>query len=137
MRRGCALVTFGFIGVFGLAVMTAEKPPEDYSKAMKEIGAAMQSVNKVIPAGDFDTVSKNAATIIAAFPVVTKYWTGKDDDAVRLSETAKKAAADLGIAAGLMSAEGVAYAAKELGDTCMVCHTAHRERLPDGSFQIK
>ena len=41
------------------------------------------------------------------------------------------------VAAGLMSGEGVAYSAKELAGTCATCHTAHREKLPDGTFQIK
>jgi hypothetical protein len=137
MRNGRALLTCGVLGAFGLALMAAETPSDQYSKAMKDIGAAAQSLNKAVPAEDFDTVAKNAAAIIEAFPVVEKYWTGKAEDAVRVVRTATKAAADLRVAAGLKSSEGVAYSAKELADACMQCHTAHRERLPDGTFQIK
>ena len=137
MSNRRTLLTCGVLGVFVLTLMAADKPPDDYSKAMKEIGAAAQSLSKAVPAEDFDTVSKNAATIIDAFPVVEKYWTGKAEDALRVVRTATKAAADLRVAAGLKSGEGIAYSAKELTDACMQCHTAHRERLPDGTFQIK
>jgi cytochrome c556 len=137
MRREWALVTCGFVALFGIAVMTAEKPSEEYSKAMKSIGAASQNITKAIAADDFDTVEKNTVTIIEAFPPVEKYWTGKADDAMKLVKAAQTAAADLRVVAGLKNPDGVAFSAKELTDTCAACHTAHRERLPDGTFQIK
>lgn len=137
MRKGWVLVVGGFIGVFGLVAMTAEKPSEQYSKAMRDMSAAAQGLNSAIPAEDFEAVSKNAVSIIEALPVVTTYWVGKGEDAVKWTHTAEKAAADLRVAAGQKSSEGVAYAAKELTDTCMQCHTAHRDKLSDGSFQIK
>jgi hypothetical protein len=137
MRNAWALLTWGWIGVFGLVVMTAEKPPADYSKAMQGINAAMQNVTKSIQAEDYDAVSMNAGAIVDAFPVVEKYWTGKSEDAVLLAQKAEKAAGDLRAVAGLKSSDGAAYAAKELTDTCAQCHAAHREMLSDGSFQIK
>jgi cytochrome c556 len=137
MRKTWALVTCGFIGVFGLAGLTAEKPPDDYSKAEKGIGAAAQTLTMAIKAEDFDTVSTSAGTIVDAFPVVEKYWTGKAEDAVKFAQAAAKAAADLRAVAALKSSDGVAYSAKELTDACQQCHAAHREMLPDGSFQIK
>ena len=138
MRKGLAFGTLGLNALFWIAVTAAEKPSEQYSKAMKDIGAAAASVTKAIPAEDFDTVSKNATSIIEAFPVIRKYWTDKaDGDAVRSVVAAEKAAADLRVAAGLKSSDGVDYSAKELTEICTQCHTAHREQLPDGSFQIK
>lgn len=137
MRKGLAF-GLGFGALLSVAVMTAEKPSEQYSKAEKAIGAAAESATKAIQAQDFDTVSKNATSIIEAFPVIRKYWTDKADlDAVRLVTAAEKSAADLRVAAGLQSTDGVEYSAKELADICAQCHTAHREQLPDGSFQIK
>lgn len=138
MRKGLAFGTFGFSVLLSLAVMTAEKPSEQYSKAMKDISVAVASANKAIKAQEFETVSKDAGAIIDAFPPVKKYWTDKGDtDAVRLVTAAEKAAADLRVAAGLQSTDGVEYSAKELTDLCVQCHTAHREQLPDGTFQIK
>ena len=137
MRKRLAIVTCGLVGVFGLAVMAAEKPPDSYSKAMKDIGAAAMSIDKATAAGDYDAVSKSAGAIVDAFPVVEKYWTGKAEDAVMLAQAAAKAAGDLRAVAGLQSSEGVAFSAKELTAACTQCHMAHREALPDGTFQIK
>jgi cytochrome c556 len=138
MRMKWALVTCGFTGLFGLAVLTAEKAPEAYVAAMKTIGAATGALNKSIQAEDFDAITKNVTSIIDTLPVVDKYWSGgKADDAKKWTQTAVKAAADLRVAAGLKSSEGVAYSAKELTETCAQCHTAHREKLPDGSFEVK
>jgi cytochrome c556 len=137
MCKGAALIMCGFLGVFGFAVMAAEKPPDDYSKAMKGIGAAVESLTKAIQAEDFDAVSTSAGAIVDAIPVVEKYWTDKAEDAVKLAQATAKVAGDLRAVAGLKSRDGVAFSAKELNDTCMQCHAAHRETLPDGSFQIK
>jgi hypothetical protein len=82
-------------------------------------------------------VTKNAALVREAFVVVDKYWADKAKDAQEWSRDAGKAAADLEAASRLMSADGVNFSAKELADTCTACHNAHRERLPDGIFQIK
>ncbi len=131
------LVACGLVSLLVGAAVTAEKPSDEYVKAMRDIRAATQNIDKAIEASDFEAVSKNALLITNAFLFVDKYWTGKAEDALKLSETAGKAASDLEAAAGLASAAGVAFSAKELADTCTACHNAHRERLPDGSFQIK
>jgi hypothetical protein len=39
--------------------------------------------------------------------------------------------------ANLANAEGMSCSMKELTDACSACHAAHREKLSDGSFQIK
>ena len=138
MRMGWTLVTCGFMGLFGLAVLTAEKPPEAYVAAMKTIGAGTGALNQAIKAEDFDAVTKNVTSIIETLPAVEKYWAAtKADDAKKFTQTAIKAAADLRVAAGLKSSEGVAYSAKELIETCAGCHTAHREKMAEGGFQIK
>ena len=33
--------------------------------------------------------------------------------------------------------DGVLAAQKKLNATCTTCHTAHRERMPDGKYGIK
>ena len=137
MRLRLGIVTSGFIGLFGLAVMAAENPPADYSKAMKDISAAVARIDKATAAGDFDTIGQSAGVIVDTLPVVEKYWTGKADDAVMFAQTAAKVAGDLRAVAGLQSRDGVAFSAKELAAVCTQCHMAHREALPDGTFQIK
>ena len=131
------IVTGSFIGLFGLAVMAAENPPDDYSKAMKDINAAVARIDKAMAAGDFDTIGKSAGTIVDTLPVVEKYWTGKAEDGVMFAQAAAKVAGDLRAVAGLQSTDGVAFSAKELAAVCTQCHMAHREALPNGTFQIK
>ncbi len=137
MQKRLGLAVCGFVGVFVLAVFTAEKPPEDYVKAMKDVAAGVQASNKALQDQDFEAVSKNAASMIDALAIVEKYWTGKSEETLKVARTAAKAASDMRVAAGLMSAEGVAYSAKELSATCATCHTAHREKMADGTYGIK
>jgi hypothetical protein len=136
--RHRAVVVALVLGVFGLAVSGAEKPPENYQKAMKDLGAFAQGIGKAISDQDYDAVSKYAASAEAAFVVAGAFWTTKGDaDAAKTAQTGEKAAGDLAVVAGLKSAEGAAYSAKGVTDVCAGCHAAHRETMPDGSFQIK
>ncbi len=136
MSTKWAVVMAGLSLAATVSVFAGEKPSEAYVKSMKDLGAAVQVVSKAIPAEDFATVSKGAVSIIEALSVVEKYWAGKDD-AMKIVQVAKKAAADLRVSAGLTNIEGVSYSIKELTETCTTCHAAHRERLADGSFEIK
>ena len=72
MQKRLGLAVCGLVGVFGLAVSTAEKPPDDYVKAMKDVAAGVQASNKAIQDQDFDAVSKNAAAMIDALAIVEK-----------------------------------------------------------------
>ena len=93
---------------------------------------------KLKETGHFQEANFQGAEALIFDQPVKKYWTDKaDSDAVRLATAAEKAAADLRVAAGLQSMEGIDYSAKELTDYCAQCHKAHREQLPDGTFQIK
>jgi hypothetical protein len=137
MQTRRAILSAGVVGVLAGVAMTAEPPPPEYVKAMRDIRASMDSAAKAVEASDFEAVVKHAALVEDAFTYVEGYWTGKAEDAVRWSKIAGKAASDLGSAATVPSLEGIAFSSKELTDTCAACHAAHRERLPDGSFQIK
>jgi cytochrome c556 len=124
--------------VLGLTVRANEKPSESYQKAMKDLGAANQSLRNNVTAKDYDTIAKDAATFKASFAVAQAFWTGKQvDDAMKLAQEGAKAAADLETAAKAKNEEGVAAAQKAVGATCATCHLAHRERLQDGTFEIK
>jgi hypothetical protein len=136
MRNLVAVLACG-IGVFGLVLTAAEKPSDDYVKAMKDLGSVNAGLKKAADSDDFDTLSKSAMTARDAFAVAEAYWKGKADDAFKLAGIGVKASADLGVAAGLKSTEGAQEAVKEITSTCATCHTAHRERGTDGAWQIK
>jgi cytochrome c556 len=138
VSRGGVLVALGFVGLFGFAAVAAEKPTDEYQKAMKDLGGVAQAMSKPEASEDFAAVTKSVDSTKAAFAVVEKYWRAKgSDDALKAVAVGTKAAADMGVAAGLTSAEGVQAAFKDLTDSCRTCHTAHREKQPDGSFMIK
>jgi cytochrome c556 len=128
----CTLVVLGF------TIRANEKPSESYQKAMKDLGAANQSLRNNVTAKDYDAIAKDAATFKASFAVAQAFWTGKQvDDAMKLAQDGAKAAADLETAAKAKSEEGVAAAQRAVGATCASCHMAHRDRLQDGTFEIK
>jgi cytochrome c556 len=137
MRRWSTCIALSFIGVFGLAVRAADKPPADYQTAMKDLGAFAEGIDKTVKADDFDTVAKLADAVKGDFEVAEKYWTNKSPDATKIAQTGGKLAVDLSAVANVKSREGVEYAVKQITDLCAGCHMAHRETMPDGTFQIK
>ncbi len=137
MRLVSLLVMFGFIASNGFALWAAEAPSAEYVTAMKTLGGAVQGLMKPGGFEDFEAAQKAATDMKAAFAVVDKYWKAKGDtEAVSLVATGTKGAGDLGVVAGMSSAEGIEAAVKDIAGTCAPCHTAHREKVGDG-FQIK
>ena len=137
MRQQSLFVVLCVVGVFGFAVVAAEKPPENYQKAMKDLAAFNQGIDKAVMAEDYETATKLAASAQAAFGVAEQFWASRAAEAATASQTGAKAAADLAVAAGLRSQEGAAYAVKGVKAVCAPCHTAHREKMPDGTWGIK
>jgi mono/diheme cytochrome c family protein len=135
MRAHLSAVLF-VIGV--VAALAAENPPESYVKLMKDTNAAMQSLRGHVQAKDYAGMTGDAAALKRLFADVEAFWTArKADDAIGFARTAGKAASALEAAAATKNDDALATAARTVNGTCMGCHTAHRERLPDGSSQIK
>ena len=124
--------------VLGLTVRASEKPPEAYQKAMKDLAGANMALRAALPAKDYDAIAMSAGTFKASFAAALSFWTAKKtDDAIGLAQAGAKAAADLEAAAKAKNEEGVQAAAKAVGSTCAACHMAHREQLPDKTYEIK
>ena len=122
----------------GLTLVAGEKPPESYVKNMKETNAAAQELRKNLDAKDYDGIAKNAAALKTLFATTLSFWEDrKMEDAVGFAKSGAKAAADLESAATSKNEDAVASAAKTLQGTCKTCHDVHRERLPDGTSEIK
>lgn len=138
MRRGSASLALGAAVVFAVAVMASEKAPDTYVKNMKDTNAAAASLRKSVEAKDYDAVAKDAANLKALFTTTEEFWTKRNvDDAMTVAKAGIKAASDLEAAAKAKNEAGVADAAKSVNATCKSCHDAHRERLPDGTSEIK
>jgi hypothetical protein len=122
----------------GQMAMKAPMTDEDYSKTMKQIAPTFQSLQKNNTAMNYADATSDAKKLEAWFKDVQGYWEAKKvDDAVGFAKTAITAAQDTSKASAAMSATGLTDAQKALGGACQGCHTAHRERLPDGSYKMK
>lgn len=138
MRGRSGWLTLGAAAVLGVVVMAGEKAPDSYIKNMKDTNAAAQSLRKSVEAKDYATIEKDAATLKTLFSSTEEFWTNrKADDAVAAAKTGVKAATDLEAAAKAKNEADVTAANKTLQGTCKTCHDAHRERLPDGTSEIK
>ena len=133
-----ASVVLGAVAMFGLTVFGSEKPPDAYSKNMKETNVAAQELRKNLDAKDYEAIAKKAATLKTLFDNTLSFWESrKAEDAIAVAKTGSKAAADLEAAAKAKNEETVVSTAKTLNATCKTCHDVHRERLPDGTSEIK
>ena len=135
--RTFRMVALGLAAAGGL-MMAAEKPPEAHVNAMKAAGAAQMSLRGNVTSNNYDGVVKDAATLKASLTAAEQFWTARQaGDAITAANAGVKAASDLEAAAQSKNNEGIANAQRALQGACMSCHQAHRERLPDGTYEIK
>jgi len=145
MRGAIATAAVCTLGILALPVQANEKPSEAYTKAMQDNGAALQSLRtniKAIEAAgaypDYAPVEKDIATLKASFATTLAFWQAKNvADAVKLAQAGAKATADVEAAMKDKDYRGLVAASTDLSETCTACHMAHRERLPDGTSEIK
>lgn len=144
MRRSLTLLTVSAALTLGLSAGANEKPTEEYRNAMKDLEAASEILRHharmVEPGGDccYDWVEKDAVTLKAAFTTTLEFWTAKKvNNAIRIARDGASDAADLERAAKAKHYDGVVAAVGAVLAACEPCHLAHREKLPDGTFEIK
>jgi len=138
MRGKLKIVSVCSAVIVGLTVMANEKPSETYQKAMKDLGAANGALRGNVTAKDYPAIEKNAATLKGAFKVADDFWSGKKvEDAMKLAKDGLKGAEDLEVAAKAKNDDGIVAAQRGVGGTCRGCHMAHREQLPDMTYEIK
>jgi hypothetical protein len=110
----------------------------DYATHMKEIGQLNGVLNKSIKGGMADEATKAATRLEVLFKNVHGYWTGKKvEDASTAAQTAVTSLQTLQKALAANDMTGAETARATFAGTCMTCHTAHREKLPEGGFRIK
>jgi hypothetical protein len=137
-----------------LPVLASEKPPESYQKAMKSIQASTTKLRSDVKDIKYDELQKDALDLREGFMVALEYWKEKKaDDAIKLAQDGIKATQDLEAAAKAQNYQNVMQAqnsisggnnlaftgvgAESLPGVCVGCHLAHRQRMPDGTFEIK
>ncbi len=110
----------------------------DFAAAMKKVMPTQGSLRKGVEAKDAEAVKKDAAALEAIFATSEAFWKArKVEDAIAWSAQAKAGAAQISKLAAAGEWDKVPDAQKQVGSTCMACHTAHREKLPEGGYKIK
>lgn len=105
---------------------------------MKTIGAANGSLRKTIAAKDGAETAATAEKLAAAFKMVQSHFEEHHmDDGVKFAETAHGAAMSLAAAAKAGEWDNASAELKTIGAQCQGCHSAHREKLPDGTYKMK
>jgi len=110
----------------------------DYATHMKEIGQLNGVLNKSVKGGDAAEAGKAAARMEVLFKNVHAYWNDKkvmDATTASTGVISSLQALQKALSANDMTAAETARAS--IGANCMSCHTAHREKLPEGGFKIK
>ena len=131
MAAGLAVL----VGVGSMAILSAQsKTDEDYDKLMKGVGAANGAMRK---APDAAATGAEAAKLVALFKDAQQFWTARNNkEAADWAASAMTHAAEIEKAAKAGNAEAIASHQKELGGTCMTCHTKYREKTETG-FAMK
>ncbi len=139
MRSKLNWVVVVLAGVLTVSVVAAsEKPPESYVAAMKSVQATNNGLRAHVTAKDYAGIEADAKTLKAAFETTLKFWEEKKtEDAIGWAKGVLKATDDLEKGAKDKNDEAIGMAQKAIGGSCQTCHTAHRERMPDGTSMIK
>jgi hypothetical protein len=136
-KSGSAKIRVNVAGP-GQPVIVTETAPDTYSNAMKNIQASSTALRLSVGSRNYDNAAQQIAQLKDAFVVAQLYWAGKGaDDATRAAQVAMKAIADLEAANKARNDAAMLEAQVLLNGTCGNCHTAHRQRMPDGHFEIK
>jgi cytochrome c5 len=86
---------------------------------------------------DFQTASKDAAELRDTLQKEEQFWTATNTaDAIKSAREGRSAADRIVSAANSGNAEQLAEGFEVLTKSCQSCHTAHREKLSDGTFRI-
>jgi cytochrome c556 len=147
MKRVLSIATLVFCGALGVSLSAQGTAPTagmkiasdaDYATHMKEIGQLNGVLNKSVKGGDAAEAGKAAARMEGLFKNVHAYWNDKkvmDATTAATGVISSLQAVQKALGANDMTAAETARAS--IGANCMSCHTAHRDKLPEGGFKIK
>lgn len=117
----------------------AQSPEEqEFGKWMKTVNATMGGLRTNIQEKKAEETAKGAATLVDAFKKSEEFWKGrKKDDAVEWSKKAWTAASEVEAAAKAGDFDKAGTALRGVFPNCQACHTAYRERTPEGGYKFK
>ena len=123
----------------------AKRPPppltaddEALSKVMKRVGPAFAALRTAVTASNAETTGQQAAVLKQGFTETEAFWKSKGKaDAATWAHDARTQAEAIERAAAAGKWDDLKAPSATLGQACLTCHTAYRERVDDGSYRIK
>jgi cytochrome c556 len=145
MRATAALLMVCATALTGFVVRANEKPSDAYQQAMKDLGAAnaklradVTQIEKDGAYPDYNPIDADVAKLRASFAVALQFWQEKKvEDAASKIQAVMKYVDELETARKEKNYDSLMTSAAEIGKSCGGCHAAHRDKLPDGSYEIK
>lgn len=129
------MVVAGVAVVLGVAFA---QDHEEFEGWMKATNSNFASLRKTVAAKDGPQTEAVAKKLAGLFENVKGHFEEhKMSDGIELANNAHNAAADLAAAAKSGDWDKASADLKTIGGACQGCHTAHREKLPDGSYKMK
>jgi hypothetical protein len=126
------------IGVALLVGVAFAHDHEEFEGWMKITNASFGSLRKTVEAKQGPETAASAEKLVGVFEHVQAHFEDHHmEDGVNFAKTGRDAAKDLASAANSGNWEKASVDLKAIGGTCQGCHTAHREKLPDGSYKMK
>lgn len=125
------------VGVAFALMVSADDSEAGLRDAMKAIGPANGGLGKKLAAKDA-SASEDAKKLAGLFSNTRGYWEAKKiDDGVQFTASAIGVYEKVGSLLSEGKWDEAADEQKKVGASCQGCHTAHREKLPEGGYKIK
>jgi mono/diheme cytochrome c family protein len=126
------------VSMLAMSVVLFAQDEKEYQDWMKTTGATAGSLRKNLEAKNGEAASADAKKLQEIFTQVHDFWMKKKiDNATKFASSAQngfKEIADLSTAGKFDEA---AATLKTTMANCGGCHSAYREKAPDGSWKIK
>lgn len=109
-----------------------------YDKVMKQVGTTFTAFRNGLESPDAAQAKEQVAILKKSFGEAEAFWKARGTaDATGWAGDALKLATSMEQAVAASKWDDVKSSATNLAQVCQTCHTAHRERLDDGTFRIK
>ena len=128
------------VGTGTVGVAQKVVSPEEFQRAMKTIGTAVDGVNKAIASKSYVDAKTPLALSRQVMASTRPFWTtNQKPDASKMTKeaVAKLDALDKVLSANAVDAAAVAAAAQDVTRSCDACHATYREGDQQTGYRIK
>ena len=128
------------VGTGTLAVAQKVVGPEEFDRAMKTIGAALEGVEEALGSASYMEAKTPLALSRQVLASTRPEWAANGQpDAVRMNREAVAAldALDKALSATAVDAPAVAAAFEDVTRACDACHATYREGDPQTGYRIR